>query len=140
MQKQYPKLMFAAEGLYDIGGNRCFVSNWAYSVDKHYRLERGYNWFPEEELTDAEMADTLAKAEEAGSVDYVLSHTCPEKYIPRHMFLSCVDQSQVSHRMEEFYDRLEETMDYRRWWCGHYHTDWSIDRMRFMYYDILEMK
>ncbi|MBR0455251.1 MAG: metallophosphoesterase [Firmicutes bacterium] len=139
-EKKYPKLMFATEGLCEIGGNRCFVTNGAYSVDKYYRLEKGYSWFPDEELTDAEMAETLAKAEQAGKVDYVFSHTCPEKYMPRFMFLDGIDKSKVSHRMEIFYDQLEETLDYGRWWCGHFHTDWSIDKMRFMYYDILELK
>ena len=139
-EKKYPKLMFATEGLCEIGGNRCFVTNGAYSVDKYYRLEKGYSWFPDEELTDAEMAETLAKAEQAGKVDYVFSHTCPEKYMPRFMFLDGIDKSKVSHRMEIFYDQLEETLDYGRWWCGHFHTDWSIDKMRFIYYDILELK
>ena len=62
VQKKYPKLMFATEGLYEIDGNRCFVTNGAYSVDKYYRLEKGASWFPDEELSDAEMAETLAKA------------------------------------------------------------------------------
>lgn len=139
-EKKYPKLMFATEGLYEIGGNRCFVTNGAYSVDKYYRLEKGYSWFPDEELTDAEMAETLAKAEQAGKVDYVFSHTCPEKYMPRFMFLDGIDKSKVSHRMEKIYDQLEERLNYGRWWCGHFHTDWSIDKMRFIYYDILELK
>ena len=46
----------------------------------------------------------------------------------------------LTKKVQEFYDRLEETLDYGRWWCGHFHTDWSIDKMRFMYYDILELK
>lgn len=140
MEKKYPKLMFATEGLYEIGGHRCFVTNGAYSVDKYYRLQNGYSWFADEELSDEEMKETLAKAEQAGSVDFVLSHTCPAKYMPTFMFLDGIDKSQVSHRMEEFYDHLEEILDYGRWWCGHFHTDWSIDKMRFMYYDILELK
>ena len=140
VQKKYPKLMFATEGLYEIDGNRCFVTNGAYSVDKYYRLEKGASWFPDEELSDAEMAETLAKAEQARTVDYVFSHTCPAKYMPTFMFIDGMDKSKISHRMEEFYDQLEETLDYKRWWCGHFHTDWSIDKMRFMYYDILELK
>ena len=133
VQKKYPKLMFATEGLYEIDGNRCFVTNGAYSVDKYYRLEKGASWFPDEELSDAEMAETLAKAEQARTVDYVFSHTCPAKYMPTFMFIDGMDKSKISHRMEEFYDQLEETLDYKRWWCGHFHTDWSIDKMRFMY-------
>ena len=64
MEKKYPKLMFATEGLYEIGGYRCFVTNGAYSVDKYYRLQNRYRWFADEELSDAEMEETLAKTPE----------------------------------------------------------------------------
>ena len=140
VEDRFPKLMFASEGLYDIGGYRCFVTNGAYSVDKYYRLENGLNWFPDEELTDAEMEETLEKAREAGSVDFILSHTCPERYLPTHVFLPFIDQSKISRRMEKYLDKLADILEYKRWYCGHYHTEWTVDRMRFMYYDIIELR
>ena len=51
-----------------------------------------------------------------------------------------VDQSTVSHRMEEFLDKIDGVLDYKRWWCGHYHIDYTIDKLRFMFYDILELR
>ena len=140
IQKKYPKLMFASDGLYDIDGNKCFVINGAYSVDKYYRLERGLKWFPDEELTDAEMEIILADAKEISEVDYVFSHTCPAKYIPVDTFLPMIDQSTVSIRMEEFLDKIDDALEYKRWWCGHYHIDRTIDDLRFMFYDILELR
>lgn len=139
MEAEFPKLMFAAEGLYEIGGYRCFVTNGAYSVDKAYRLAFGWQWFKDEELTDEEMVETLEKAQQAGVVDFVLSHTCPARYLPTHALLEGIDQSKVSHRMEEFLDELADTLDYRRWWCGHFHIDWVIDNVQFMYKDIMEL-
>ncbi len=140
IQKKYPKLMFASDGLYEIDGNKCFVINGAYSVDKYYRLERGLKWFPDEELTDAEMEMILAEAKEIREVDYVFSHTCPAKYIPADAFFPMIDQSTVSIRMEEFLDKINDALEYKRWWCGHYHIDRTIDDLRFMFYDILELR
>lgn len=140
MQRKYPRLMFATEGLYEIGGMRCFVTNGAYSVDKYYRLEHGQKWFESEELTDNEMAHTLEIARDVKMVEHVLSHTCPKRYIPVDRFLPFVDQSTVSRRMEEFLDELESIIEYKRWWCGHWHTDRTVDKIRFMYHDVVEFK
>ena len=140
VQKEYPRFLFADEGIYEIGGRRSFVTNGAYSIDKYYRLVHGLNWFEDEELSDEEMETTLELAQKAGHVDFVFSHTCPAKYIPRHTFKVQLDQSKISIRMEEFLDRLEEVLDYDKWYCGHYHTEWSVDRMRFLYFDIIELR
>ena len=137
-EPEFPTLMFAAEGLYTIGGHRCFVTNGAYSVDQHYRVRGGMPWFADEELSDEEMRETLEKAKAAGQVEFVLSHTCPLRYIPTDEFLPFIDQSTVSKRMEEFLDKLADVIDYERWYCGHYHTERTIDKIWFLYKDILE--
>lgn len=140
IQKRYPKLMFASDGLYEIDGNKCYVINGAYSVDKEYRIRRRFPWFPDEELTDEEMRRILTEAKEIKDVDHIFSHTCPLKYVPTDTFILTIDQSTVSRRMEEFLDKIEDVLDYKRWWCGHYHIDWTIDKIRFMFYDILELR
>lgn len=140
LQKKYPKLMFAADGPCEIDGNKCFVVNGAYSVDKYYRQEKHLAWFPDEELTDDEMERILTLAEQTKTVDYIFSHTCPQKYVPVDTFMLTVDQSTVSRRMEEFLDKIDGVLDYKRWWCGHYHIDYTIDNLRFMFYDILELR
>ena len=38
--------------------------------------------------------------------------------------------------MEEFLDEIEDSTDYNKWYCGHYHIDKNIDKIRFMMYDI----
>ena len=37
---------------------------------------------------------------------------------------------------EEWLDRIEERIDYKRWYCGHYHTEKEFDKMQFMFQDI----
>ena len=76
---------------------------------------------------------------ERWKVDIVLSHTCPYKYIPRHVFLPRIAQNTVDTSTEEWLGYIESRLMYDRWFCGHYHTDESVDRVRFMYGDIIDL-
>jgi len=50
VQKKYPNLLFAKDGeIYDLMGKKVIVIGGAYSVDKEYRLSRGWRWFPSEQ-------------------------------------------------------------------------------------------
>ena len=70
----------------------------------------------------------------------VLSHTCPVKYEPTEVFLAMIDQSTVDKTTEEWLNSIEEKLDYEKWYCGHYHTEKKIDKLRFMFEDIAELK
>ena len=66
--------------------------------------------------------------------DIVLSHTCPFKYEPTEMFLSGIDQSTVDDSTERWLDTIEEAIEYKAWFCGHWHTDKRIDKMHFLFH------
>lgn len=66
-------------------------------------------------------------------VDVVLSHTKPLKYEPVEVFLKGIDQSKVDKSTEIWLDGIEEQLDYRKWYCGHYHTEKKIDRVEIMF-------
>ena len=53
------------------------------------------------------------------------------------MFIKGIDQSKVDNTTEIFLDKLEEKLNYKKWYCGHYHTDKVIDKIRFMFNDII---
>lgn len=138
-EEKYPNILFAKDGeIYDLDGRKSIAIGGAYSVDKFYRLERGYRWFPDEQPSDEIRARVETVLKENGwKVDQILSHTCPLKYIPTEAFLSCVDQSRVDNSTEEWLDTIEEKASYNRWLCGHWHIDKSIDKMRFVMNDIM---
>ena len=137
VEPQYPNLLFAIDGeIYDFCGQSCLVIGGAYSVDKWYRLERGLHWWPDEQPSE----ETRAKvervlAERDWQVDVVLSHTCPLKYEPREVLVAGVGPSTVDKSTEEWLDRIEARLHYRRWYCGHYHTAKRVDRLQFMFED-----
>lgn len=67
-------------------------------------------------------------------IDIVLSHTCPYKYEPTEMFLPGVDQSTVDTSTEEWLGKIEEAIDYKAWFCGHWHINKRIDKMHFLFH------
>ena len=139
-EKKYPNIWFAKDGtIYDIGGKKTFVCGGAYSVDKFYRLSRGWNWFPDEQPNERikQLCENVLELHN-WKVDRVLTHTCPYQYIPREMFLSGIDQSTVDNSTELWLEGLENRLKYEKWCCGHYHTDKKIDKIQFLYHNIME--
>ena len=133
IEEEYPNLIFAKNGeLYDIDNKKVLVIGGAYSVDKNYRIIYGYPWFKDEQLSKEEMNNILNKYKRQ-HIDIVLSHTCPLKYEPTEVFMKCIDQSDVDKSMEKFLDRVEESIDYDKWYCGHYHIEKKIDKLEFMF-------
>lgn len=133
IEEKFPNLIFAKDGeIYNIDGNSVLVIGGAYSIDKNYRLLYGHKWFKDEQLTNIEMKNILNKVK-GKHFDIVLTHTCPYKYEPREMFMKGIDQSKVDKTMEHFLDKVEENIDYDKWYCGHYHTEKQIDKIEFMF-------
>lgn len=139
VEKEHPSILFAKDGeIYDFNGKKAIAIGGAYSVDKFYRVARGFAWFKNEQPSDEikqyveQQLDTVD-----WKVDYVLSHTAPLKYEPTEVFLSGIDQSRVDKSTEEWLDMIENRLDYKKWYCGHYHTEKKIEFM-FENYGTLE--
>ena len=141
-EEEYPNILFAKDGaIYDFNNLKTLVIGGAYSIDKNYRILMGYNWYPSEQPSDEikkMVRDVLREVN--NKVDVILSHTCPFKYLPYEAFISGVDQTKVDKSTEEFLDEIENNTKYNTWYCGHYHIDKRIDKIRFMMNDIDEFR
>ncbi len=142
VEDEYPNLLFAIDGeVYNLDGHQTIVIGGAYSVDKHYRLARGWNWWPDEQPspeTQARVEQVLAERD--WQVDVVLSHTVPLKYEPVEVFIPGIDQSRVDKSTETWLDGIEDQLRYRHWYAGHYHTEKEIDRLTLLFESIREFK
>lgn len=139
-EEEFPNLLFAKDGeIYEIEGIRHIAIGGAYSVDKYYRITRGYGWWADEQPSE-EIKAYVEKQLAMKEVDVILSHTCPYKYEPREMFLSFIEQDTVDDSTERWLDTIEEKTDYKAWYCGHWHTDKRIDKIHFLYHTIETMK
>ena len=141
-EEDYPNILFAKDGeIYNFNNHNVLVIGGAYSVDKYFRLARGYNWYESEQPSEKTKNKIMSVLKDLDNkIDIILSHTCPYKYLPREMFLEGVDQSRVDNSTEYFLEEIEETTDYNLWYCGHYHTDKEIDKLIFMFHKIEEFK
>ena len=148
VEDEFPSLVFAREyGEYKFftfdAWKKAFIIAGAYSVDKEYRLYmnevgyKQYRWFYDEQLYEREReeAERLIK----NFKGYIMSHTCPMKYVPFDSFSPSGPGDNCDRTMERWMDKLEETVRYDKWFCGHYHIDKSIDKVKFMYHDIVEL-
>lgn len=141
-EKEFPYLKFAKCGeIYNINGYKTLVVGGAYSIDKHYRLKTGASWFENEQPSDGIKKFTESNLDiHNWSVDVVLTHTAPEKYEPREMFLSGIDQSTVEKDTEIWLDTIEDRLKYKKWFFGHYHCEKKINKIQIMFNDIEEFK
>jgi len=132
-EEEYPNILFPVDGdIFELEGNKCIVIGGAYSVDKFYRLRNGYNWWPDEQPSPT-IKEYVEKQIKNNKIDVVFSHTCPYKYIPTECFLSGIDQSKVDNSTEQWLDTIEEAIEYKSWYLGHWHTDKHIDKMHFLF-------
>lgn len=137
VQDEFPNLLFPKDGVMTINGKKFLVLGGAYSVDKFLRLTYGWPWFPSEQMP-AETKDyirELVKTEH--NFDYVLSHTAPMKYEPKHLFLKNLNQKMIDKTMEAFLDEIEGQISYGFWLFGHYHSDERLGtRVAILYREI----
>lgn len=131
----FPTLYFAKDGeVYDFNGLKTLAIGGAYSPDKSYRLSHGLKWFQDEQPGTRIKHQVEKKLQEIHwEVDVVLSHTIPASYIPRLQLdpIPGIDQSK-----EEWLDGIERTLEYQKWYTGHFHMDQQFGKLRIMLDDI----
>lgn len=126
-QKKYPNILYARDGgqISKIEGYNILFIPGAYSVDKNYRLQRGWPYEPEEQLTKTELTN-LALLAENYHIDFVIGHTYPmsiEHYL-HYLFLGYVKQSEVDKTMEYEIDNILSKNDtWKHYFFGHMHDD-----------------
>lgn len=134
IEPDYPNIFYAINGnIYNIQNNDFLVLGGAYSVDKFYRLQMGYKWFSDEQMTLTEKENFLQNYPQ--KINTILSHTCPYENIPRFLFLKNIDQNTVDNTMEYFLQEIKEKIEYKNWFFGHYHSNMQIEENMYMLYD-----
>ena len=73
-EEAYPHILFAKDGeIYRFGEQVCIAIGGAYSVDKYYRLARGWAWFPNEQPSaDIKVYVEQQLAKHGNQIDIVL--------------------------------------------------------------------
>ncbi len=114
--------------IFVIDGKSFFTMGGAYSVDKAFRRE-GESWFKDElpsndDYNEAEK--TLKKCNY--KVDYVITHTIPAPFI-NHYLHKIPDMH--DSELTGYFDWLYNTLDFKKWFAGHFHENNEIIKNRF---------
>lgn len=122
--------------VFTIDNKTFFCMGGAASIDKHLRKE-GKTWWPEEIPTYNEFA-TAADNLRAHNmkIDYILSHTTSNRTIQKlDKWFPQFDP--VTNFLDKF---VEEEVDYKINFFGHFHQDRTIDNKHILLYnDIIEL-
>ena len=140
VEDEYPNILFPKDGeIFQLGDKKTIVIGGAYSVDKAMRMAYGFKWW-EDEQPSAEVKEYVEKQlnDRIWEMDVVLSHTAPRKYEPEEMFMQGIDQKKVDKSTENWLDTIENRLNYKKWYCGHYHIHKKIDKVEIMYENIDE--
>lgn len=149
IEPDYPNIRYLIDGWdYKIDNYAILILGGAYSVDKWYRLglykattenpeSKKTGWFPDEQLADWEM-ENIEKCYNGKTFDIILSHTCPESWEPKDLFLPGLDQSTVDKTMEKWMDKFKDQINWKYWFFGHYHDNREIKPGVRMFYGDIE--
>jgi len=108
----------------------------ATSVDKHLRKEN-ISWWPQEIPSYIEMEYGVNNLNEHNNkVDYIITHCLPNSILDR------IDRWYPQHdSLTNYLEKMiVQNVDFKKWFCGHYHIDRTIDNKYYICYnDFLEL-
>lgn len=122
--------------VYQIDKEKIFVMGGARSHD------RTCNWYREagyaQNLVEGRIA--FAKGISRGTknlsannnkIDYIISHESPADYLYREGYFA--------YELPDFLLSIKDTVEFKRWYCGHHHKDTGYGRVRILYYDVVQI-
>lgn len=123
--------------VFELDGSTVFTMGGATSVDKEYRIPYS-SWWPQELPDERNFEEARAKLNSVGwTVDYVITHTCSTRMLSSTLYpapgWNCPDVD----RLTAFFDELEDRLDYKRWYYGHFHRDTNPAERHTVLYDCI---
>ena len=119
------KLIHLMRGqVFEIDNKKIFTFGGGNSIDKQWRIE-GRSWWKEEMPSKEEYEEGLLNLEKVGNkVDYIFTHTAPREICKRMV------QKMYSgeEELQDYLQRISETVDFKKWYYGHWHFDVDIDK------------
>lgn len=135
-----PNVLHLQRGeIYDLAGASFFCFGGARSIDKDYRIP-GVSWWSTEQYSSEQYQNALDHLDKVNfSVDYVLTHTAPEKFIyPKCRQLKIDWERRMPDPTMNMLSDLEKRLEYKKWFFGHFHLDWHNDSQKCigLYYSV----
>ena len=158
-EPKYPNIFFAKDGeVYDFNGEKFMVIGGAHSVDKLRCLEEGRPFWNDEMPSDEVKSMIESRLNALGhKIDGFLTHTCPISCLPVEMFISTkrtAEEEKTTKHMrqkkeairypldidrstEEWLEGIFQANECRIWYCGHYHVEKKLGKVRMLHKTII---
>jgi predicted phosphodiesterase len=121
--------------VFDIDSHTFFTMGGAESVDRMRRTE-GISWWAEEMPNQTEFNEGMTNLDKHNwKVNYVISHTCSIKIFEEYNNYTIGLYKLPPTPVEEYFDILEEKLDFKHWYFGHYHDNGDIDNRHTILYN-----
>ena len=124
--------------IYDIQKKKFFVMGGADSVDKNSRTP-GISWWAREVPNYAEINEAIDNLmANENSVDFVLTHTCPERLIkPMFNLTPWQEYNNVEKILQTI---LGMKINFRKWYFGHWHQDVEYKNFVCLYNKVIKLE
>lgn len=122
--------------VFEIEEKTFFTFGGGNSIDKRWRTPY-ISWWPQEMPSWEEYEEGMRNLEKVDwSVDYVLTHTCPEHIA--HLLVADVYPGEGE--LLRYFDDISQQLEFDMWYFGHWHLDQTEDQFRCLWYDIVEIE
>ncbi len=115
--------------VYNIDGMKFFTMGGASSNDKEYRKE-GLSWWSRELPSKEEYEEAINNLSNVDwNVNYVVTHTIFND------MQNILNKNYMQDELTRFLSLIEEKLDFRHWYFGHFHKDIQLDNKYTVLYD-----
>lgn len=126
--------------VFEIDSKKFFTFGGGVSIDKAMRMPY-VSWWPQEEASYEEINEALDNLEKhKNKVDYVITHAAPESIV-RNELCQIHTLMKVDCATEKFLNEIYHNLEFKMWFCGHYHMDAWIKscKMQVLYHQIIKL-
>lgn len=127
--------------VYTIDNKTIFTFGGGYSLDKSRRIPF-ISWWEEELPNFMEYKAGFENLQKVNNkVDYIFSHTCPvsDFQVLQEKFGFDHKINEEENPLREYLEGIKNTVDYKKWFCGHFHVDLAVGNTYFLYESIFSL-
>ena len=119
--------------IYNIDGYSFFAMGGASSHDIEFRTEN-ISWWRDELPNDQEYENAFNNLEKHNNkVDFIISHCCSDNV------QNMINSNYVHDKLTNFFRIIDETVEFKKWFFGHYHIDKDFGKYRCLFEDVIKI-
>jgi DNA repair exonuclease SbcCD nuclease subunit len=138
--------------VYSIEGKKIFTFGGAESTDKESKILKsngnfkiikrieGKDWWAGELPTEEEKNRAWKNLKkEDYKVDIIIGHTFPQRFIDKYEAILKISTGRINDPTSIFLEEITDVVKFDKFYGGHFHDDFEIDKYRLLFDNIVEI-